>query len=103
MQRADEIPPRDADEAVVLAYFTLLMKRDLRAQQASWISGDAPEEGSTHSAKTRYRQVDSTCLVTRSAEDELSLEFAAPQWAVTPGQSAVLYDADVCLGGGIIS
>ena len=31
-----------------------------------------------------------------------ALDFAAPQWAVTPGQSAVLYDGEVCLGGGII-
>ena len=81
----------------------LLMNRELRAQDASWISGDAPEEGSTHSAKTRYRQADSTCLVTRSAYAEIALEFASPQWAVTPGQSAVLYDAEVCLGGGIIA
>jgi len=80
----------------------LLMKRELRAQRSSWISGDAPEEGSTHTAKTRYRQADSTCLVTRSEDEAIALEFAVPQWAVTPGQSAVLYDAEVCLGGGII-
>jgi len=81
----------------------LLTKRELRALEATWISGDAPEEGSTHTAKTRYRQPDSTCLVTRSEYEEFTLEFAAPQWAVTLGQSAVLYDAEVCLGGGIIA
>ena len=31
-----------------------------------------------------------------------TLRFAEPQWAVTPGQSAVLYDGEVCLGGGVI-
>jgi len=81
----------------------LLLRRELVAQDATWISGDAPEEGSTHSAKTRYRQADSTCLVTRSDYETFALEFAQPQWAVTPGQSAVLYDGEVCLGGGIIA
>jgi tRNA-specific 2-thiouridylase len=81
----------------------LLMKRALAAQDASWISGDPPAEGSTHSGKTRYRQQDSTCFVTRSEDDEIALEFAQPQWAVTPGQSVVLYDGDQCLGGAVIA
>jgi hypothetical protein len=49
-------------------------------------------------AKTRYRQSDAPCTVV-AAGDALRLSFAEPQWAVTPGQSAVLYDGDVCLGG----
>jgi len=81
----------------------LLMQRALQAQDASWISGDAPEKGSAHSAKTRYRQSDAACLVTRSQGEAIALEFAHPQWAVTPGQSVVLYDAEVCLGGAVIS
>jgi len=80
----------------------LLLKRLLRAQDASWVAG-APAPGSTHSAKTRYRQADSPCIVTRSEEDEIAVEFAQPQWAVTPGQSVVLYDGAVCLGGAVIS
>jgi len=81
----------------------LLLKRTLAAQEASWISGDAPAEGATHSGKTRYRQPDSVCFVTRSENDEIALEFAQPQWAVTPGQSVVLYDGDQCLGGAVIA
>ncbi|HEV8095431.1 MAG TPA: tRNA 2-thiouridine(34) synthase MnmA [Burkholderiales bacterium] len=81
----------------------LLLKRTLAAQEASWISGDAPTEGATHSGKTRYRQPDSVCFVTRSENDEIALEFAQPQWAVTPGQSVVLYDGDQCLGGAVIA
>ena len=81
----------------------LLMKRSLSAQDASWVCGDAPEEGSTHSAKTRYRQADSACIVTRSEDEEIAVEFAQPQWAVTPGQSVVLYDGAACLGGAVIS
>ena len=81
----------------------LLLRNSLKAQDASWVSGDAPEEGATHSAKTRYRQADSACIITRSDEEEIAMEFAQPQWAVTPGQSVVLYDGTVCLGGAVIS
>jgi tRNA-specific 2-thiouridylase len=70
---------------------------------ASWVAGRAPTAG-TYAAKTRYRQADGPCTF---APDETgptrsTLRFAQPQWAVTPGQSAVLYDDDVCLGGGVI-
>jgi tRNA-specific 2-thiouridylase len=81
----------------------LLLKRRLAAIDASWVSGDLPAEGSVHTAKSRYRQADSTCQVTRVDEDEFSLEFSEPHWAVTPGQSVVMYDGEVCLGGGIIA
>jgi tRNA-specific 2-thiouridylase len=53
-------------------------------------------------AKTRYRQADVACGVIPNGDDRFELRFDDPQWAVTPGQSAVLYDGDVCLGGGII-
>jgi tRNA-specific 2-thiouridylase len=81
----------------------LLLRRSLCAQDASWVSGEAPAAGSTHSAKTRYRQADSACVVTRSDDEGIALEFAQPQWAVTPGQSVVLYDGAVCLGGAVIT
>ena len=80
----------------------LLFKRSLTAQDASWVAG-APAPGSTHSAKTRYRQADSACIVTRAEDGEIAVEFAQPQWAVTPGQSVVLYDGAACLGGAVIS
>jgi tRNA-specific 2-thiouridylase len=81
----------------------LLMRNTLTAQDASWISGAAPVAGATHSARTRYRQADSACVVTRSEDDGIAVEFARPQWAVTPGQSVVLYDGAVCLGGAVIN
>jgi tRNA-specific 2-thiouridylase len=80
----------------------LLLRSSLRAADASWISGDAPEPGSAHSAKTRYRQADAPCVVTRAQDDEIAVEFARPQWAITPGQSVVLYDGPLCLGGAVI-
>ena len=53
-------------------------------------------------AKTRYRQADAPCLLHDVSASDFGLTFAEPQWAVTPGQSAVLYDGEVCLGGGVI-
>jgi len=82
----------------------LLLKKHLRVGDLSWVSGTAPvaaaERG--YAAKTRYRQADAECNVARLESDALELDFDAPQWAVTPGQSAVLYQAEVCLGGGVI-
>jgi len=73
----------------------------LDATDVSWVAGHAPGEGLI-AAKTRYRQADAPCRFTPQ-EDGFRLEFAQAQWAVTPGQSAVLYDGDVCLGGGVIN
>jgi tRNA-uridine 2-sulfurtransferase len=81
----------------------LLLKRSLEALDASWVSGAAPAAHSRHTAKTRYRQADVPCVVAGLAGGELKVDFDAPQWAVTPGQSVVLYDGDACLGGGIIA
>jgi len=81
----------------------LLMKRSLSAQDASWVAGAAPAAGARHSARTRYRQTDSACVVSRAGDEEVAVEFAQPQWAVTPGQSVVLYDGAVCLGGAVIN
>jgi tRNA-specific 2-thiouridylase len=78
-----------------------LLSPALRAGQASWVSGQAPEAGAM-SAKTRYRQADVDCTFAGQGVNEFSLAFTESQWAVTPGQSAVLYQGEVCLGGGII-
>lgn len=74
----------------------------LQAQDASWVSGRAPASG-LYVAKTRYRQADAPCTLHAPAALDFELGFADPQWAVTPGQSAVVYDRDICLGGGIIA
>ena len=82
----------------------LLLKRRLRAADASWIGGEPPAGDATAlGAKTRYRQADAACGLTVSGRDGFELDFSAPQWAVTPGQSAVVYRGDVCLGGGVIA
>jgi tRNA-specific 2-thiouridylase len=74
----------------------------LRAADASWVAGSAPPAG-RYAAKTRYRQADAACAFAPSSAETFTLVFDVPQWAVTPGQSAVLYDGDVCLGGGVIA
>ncbi|MDX3906742.1 MAG: tRNA 2-thiouridine(34) synthase MnmA [Pigmentiphaga sp.] len=78
-----------------------LLSDGLSAQQASWVAGEPPAAGA-YGAKTRYRQPDAPCTLAAAGED-FELAFPEPQWAVTPGQSAVLYDGEVCLGGGIIT
>jgi tRNA-uridine 2-sulfurtransferase len=80
----------------------LLLKNQLKAEGAAWVSGQAPGEGIL-SAKTRYRQADAACRLERVLESEIRVKFDAPQWAVTPGQSVVLYEREVCLGGGVIT
>jgi tRNA-specific 2-thiouridylase len=82
-----------------------LLSPQLQANDVSWCAGQAPAPGA-YAAKTRYRQADAPCHYkpTPMAEEQpgFELDFAQDQWAVTPGQSAVLYDGEVCLGGGVI-
>ena len=70
--------------------------------QASWVAGAPPQLGHM-AAKARYRQADAACALTQAHGDDFELQFPDAQWAVTPGQSAVLYHGNVCLGGGIIT
>ena len=77
-----------------------LLAPSLRAEDLSWVAG-APPARSDIAAKTRYRQADAPCTLKVDGSG-ITLRFAEAQWAVTPGQSAVMYDGEVCLGGGVI-
>jgi tRNA-specific 2-thiouridylase len=79
-----------------------LLTKELAAADASWIAGVPPLPDGGYAAKTRYRQADSACELHLEGESAFALDFPAPQWAVTPGQSAVVYRGEVCLGGGVI-
>ena len=89
-----------------------LLSEGLTAQDLSWTAGTAPALNATGpdgtsarrlSAKTRYRQDDAPCWLQAGSDPAaIRLHFDEAQWAVTPGQSAVLYDGEVCLGGGVI-
>ncbi|MBM3393858.1 MAG: tRNA 2-thiouridine(34) synthase MnmA [Betaproteobacteria bacterium] len=79
-----------------------LLHSGLAAGQITWVSGAPPQSSTPLGAKTRYRQTDACCHLHHVDTSRFELAFDAPQWAITPGQSAVLYDGEVCLGGGII-
>ena len=74
----------------------------LRAVHASWVAGTPPKPEDAVTVKTRYRAPDGSCRIVAAASDAIDLVFPEPQWAATPGQSAVLYQGEVCLGGGCI-
>lgn len=80
----------------------LLLKSELTATQLTWISGTAPTFPLQCHAKTRYRQADQACTVTSLGKDQALVQFESPQRAITPGQSVVFYEKDICLGGGVI-
>ena len=91
--------------AVQGKHHPLLYSDALTSERIEWIAGQAPlAVGDTLAlrAKVRYRQRDQACDVTLREDGSVSVRFSAAQRAVTPGQSLVLYDGDVCLGGGVI-
>jgi tRNA-specific 2-thiouridylase len=80
----------------------LLQSVALEAAQLHWIAGAAPALPLRCTAKTRYRQADQACRIASLRDGRCTVEFDQPQRAVTPGQYAVFYSGDECLGGGII-
>jgi len=80
-----------------------LHSRELWSETAHWIGGDPPAARFECTAQTRYRQADEACEVQVREDGTMAVRFARAQRAVTPGQSLVLYDGDVCLGGAVIA
>ena len=80
-----------------------LFSERLTAIDLNWIGGTPPHCRWVYGAKTRYRQKDAPCTLSHADARSCTVEFAEPQWAVTPGQSVVIYESRVCLGGGIIA
>ncbi|MBV7314577.1 tRNA 2-thiouridine(34) synthase MnmA [Shewanella sp. NIFS-20-20] len=79
-----------------------LMSAGMEVNQLHWVDGNGPVDGANISVKTRYRQQDAPCQVRLMNDGRITVRFDQPMSAVTPGQSAVFYDGEVCLGGGII-
>lgn len=79
-----------------------LFSQGLIARQLHWITGKVPRYPLTCTVKTRYRQADIPCKISSYGDDGITVHFHTPVAAVTPGQSAVFYLNECCLGGGII-
>ena len=93
----------DADDnKVVLGDESRLFRTVCTVGEFNWISGEAPGAPIRCKAKTRYRHKEQPCTASVNADGTVTLVFDEPVRAMTPGQSAVLYDGDVVLGGGII-
>ena len=80
-----------------------MMSNALRSETLHWIAGSPPARVFRCTAQTRYRQPDEDCQVHVLDDGSAHVVFDRPQRAVTPGQSLVLYDGPVCLGGGVIA
>ena len=80
-----------------------LQSTKLWSENAHWVEGDPPADEFECTAQTRYRQTDEPCRVKVSHQGTLEVDFSNSQRAVTPGQSVVLYQGDVCLGGAVIA
>ena len=80
----------------------LLFTNALATEAMDWVAGEPPAAQGRYTAKTRYRQSDCPCEIHALPDGTVEVVFDDPQWAVTPGQSLVLYDGEICLGGGVI-
>ncbi|WP_301099241.1 tRNA 2-thiouridine(34) synthase MnmA [Otariodibacter sp.] len=79
-----------------------LLSKGLIASQLDWVDRQPIRENLRCTVKTRYRQVDIPCEIHPIDDKTIEVIFDEPQIAVTPGQSAVFYQGEVCLGGGVI-
>ena len=80
-----------------------LQSQYLHSEAAHWVAGFPPAARFACFAQTRYRQAEEACEVRVMDDATLEVRFDRPQRAVTPGQSLVLYDGDICLGGAVIA
>ncbi|MFL6591628.1 MAG: tRNA 2-thiouridine(34) synthase MnmA [Luteimonas sp.] len=80
-----------------------LQSTALLSEGAHWVAGGPPASRFQCQAQTRYRQSPENCEVRVGEDGALSVRFERCQRAVTPGQSLVLYDDQVCLGGAVIA
>lgn len=100
------VAAKDLDRNVLVVvqgkHDQLLYSDTLATEAMDWVAGEPPVQQGRFTAKTRYRQSDCGCEMHALPDGGVEVTFDDPQWAVTPGQSLVLYDGDICLGGGVI-
>jgi tRNA-uridine 2-sulfurtransferase len=80
----------------------LMLHNTLEASRLDWCNNKPLTEAIECTAKTRYRQEDQPCRLESLGDDRCKAVFHQPQRAITPGQSVVFYQGEICLGGGII-
>jgi tRNA-specific 2-thiouridylase len=91
-----------ANNTLIVGTQAELGSRDLIARDVYWLSGEAPREAFRAEVKTRYTAKEAEAWVRPVGEDQVEVQFDAPQRDITSGQAAVFYQGDVMLGGGII-
>ena len=100
------VAAKDLERNVLVAvqgkHHPLLYTDSLATEAMEWVAGEAPLAEGRLTAKTRYRQADVPCTFRTRPDGGVEVVFDEPQRAVTPGQSLVLYDGEICLGGGVI-
>jgi tRNA-specific 2-thiouridylase len=94
---------RPSTNTVVVGRRDEVASRRFMAEGRRFVAGDPPAERFAASVRVRHRAADVPCEVTLVGDDRFAVETAEPVWAPAPGQAAVLYDGEVCLGGGRIA
>jgi len=79
-----------------------LSTRDMNIGRVNWVSVEPTDRPFDATVQIRYQHKAAPAFVTPDGTDRLQVTFDSPQWAITPGQSAVIYDGDTVLAGGII-
>lgn len=92
-----------ARNALIVGPRAALGRETLAVRQVSWIAGHPPGASTAVQVKIRYRAQAAPATVTDAGHGRAQVTFDAPVSGITPGQGAVFYDGDVCLGGGIIA
>ncbi len=90
------------DNVLILGTHDQLGQLRLHANQTNWISNHPLAEGTHVGVKIRYGAKPTKAIVIECTQEQVTVELTEPVYGLTAGQSAVFYDNDVCLGGGII-
>ena len=88
--------------ALIVGTREQLGRDSLRAEGVNWVSGAPPESTFRSQVKIRYRAQPQPAHIRVASADSIEVQFDEPQRDITPGQAAVIYDGDICLGGGVI-
>ncbi len=91
-----------ARNALIVGSQAQLGSDHLTAARVNWVAGEPPAEPFRAQVKIRYKAQPAAATVTPLADDRVAIQFDEPLRSITPGQGAIFYDGDVCLGGGII-